>query len=284
MINRLGKFLSAQKPRFFFLLAIVIFLISFLFHFIQTLIGTDVISTLSIINHFSFLTQGMKTNEVINLVEVVKKHIIEFFDTIRYLLRLIGTTSIYYGIGLKLLTEINLRPTNTAQIEEKLRLQGFKGEDIEDQLLLKYYQQSLEQSNISFWFSLGMGSLGLFIILSAIFSLPNQKNEVVQMYINIVSGIVIQSVSALIFVQSNKATKTMIDFAEKIRLDRWMRKGITLTDTIGNEDLKSKVKAIITMNLLGIKISDSDKEVLAKITDYDKSIGSTYNPEDKKNI
>jgi uncharacterized protein YlzI (FlbEa/FlbD family) len=50
------------------------------------------------------------------------------------------------------------------------------------------------------------------------------------------------------------------------------------------EDLKSKVKAIITMNLLGIKISDSDKEVLAKITDYDKSIGSTYNPEDKKNI
>jgi hypothetical protein len=190
---------------------------------------------------------------------------------------------IYYGIGLKLLTEINLRPTNTAQIEEKLRLQGFKGEDIEDQLLLKYYQQSLEQSNISFWFSLGMGSLGLFIILSAIFPL-NPKNEVYQMYINIVSGIVIQSVSALIFVQSNKATKTMIDFAEKIRLDRWMRKGITLTDTIGNEDLKSKVKAIITMNLLGIKISDSDKEVLAKITDYDKSIGSTYNPEDKKNI
>ena len=283
MINRLGKFLSIQKPRFFFLLAIVIFLVSFLLHFIQTLIDTDVISILSIINHFSFLTQDMKTDEVINLVEVVKKHTIEFFETIRYLLRLIGTTSIYYGIGLKLLTEINLRPTNTAQIEEKLRLQGFKGEDIEDQLLLKYYQQSLEQSNISFWFSLGMGSLGLFIILSAIFPL-NPKNEVYQMYINIVSGIVIQSVSALIFVQSNKATKTMIDFAEKIRLDRWMRKGITLTDTIGNEDLKSKVKAIITMNLLGIKISDSDKEVLAKITDYDKSIGSTYNPEDKKNI
>jgi hypothetical protein len=261
MINKLGNFLSTRKPQFFFLLTIFCFAISWTFNLIQTL----------------------TTQNFIIIPSDLQPHVIDFFEDIRYLLRLIAITSLSYGIAIKLLIKVNLNPINNIdKLERELDIKEFKGEDIEDQLLIKYYQQSLEQSNVSFWFSLGMGTLGFLIIVSSIFNPLNQERDLTK--IHILSGIIIEAVSALIFVQSNKTTETMVNFAEKIRLDRWMRKGFILTDTIENEDLKSKVKAIITMNLLGIKISDSDKEVITKITDYDKSIGSTYNPEDKKNI
>src|ERR1039457_6241584 len=74
-------------------------------------------------------------------------------------------------------------------------------------LLREYHAQGIAQSKISFWFSLVFAALGFAVIVSGLLTLQTDKEFSKQAgsFITMLAGTVIDAVSALFFVQSNKA-------------------------------------------------------------------------------
>lgn len=91
-------------------------------------------------------------------------------------------------------------------------------------LMSEYHAQGLAQSKISFWFSLIFASIGFFVIIVSIF-MVNRESDFVeqgQAFVSLVAGTIIEAVSALFFVQSNRARQLMTDFFDRLRLiERW---------------------------------------------------------------
>jgi len=84
--------------------------------------------------------------------------------------------------------------------------------------LANYYSLTLGQARVSFWFSLVFASIGFVVIVSA--ALLYRDGDYVSASIKVVSGLVIDAVSALFFVQSRRAQESMSAFFEKLRSDR----------------------------------------------------------------
>lgn len=74
----------------------------------------------------------------------------------------------------------------------------------------KYYGEVLAQSKISFWFSLIFAVIGFLVIIFAAFS--GSAESASASYIQIVSGVIIDAVAALFFVQSKRSQKSMAEF------------------------------------------------------------------------
>ena len=91
-------------------------------------------------------------------------------------------------------------------------------------LLREYHAQGLSQSRISFWFSLVFASLGFAIIAFSIVLFTQQSGDTWsgagKPLFALVAGTIIDAVSALFFVQSNKARQLMTEFFDKLRTDR----------------------------------------------------------------
>jgi hypothetical protein len=81
-----------------------------------------------------------------------------------------------------------------------------------------YYSQVLSQSRITFWFSLIFASLGFAVIVAAVWQYTSAG--VGAAVVQGASGAVIEAVSALFFVQSKSAQKSMAEFFDKLRRDR----------------------------------------------------------------
>jgi hypothetical protein len=69
--------------------------------------------------------------------------------------------------------------------------------------LANYYSVTLGQAKISFWFSLVFASIGFMVIVGAAFLY--HEGDVMGVTIKIVSGLIIDAVAALFFVQSRRA-------------------------------------------------------------------------------
>lgn len=125
-------------------------------------------------------------------------------------------------------------------------------------LLKEYHAQGLSQSKISFWFSLIFASLGFFVIIIAILTMDRTVKFTEQgtTFITLTAGTIIDAVSALFFVQSNKARKLMTEFFDKLRADRKFEKSLLLADQIPNEDLQSRLKIMLSLNFADVKSTD----------------------------
>lgn len=145
-------------------------------------------------------------------------------------------------------------------------------------ILTGYYLQVLRQSSISFMYSLIFAAIGFIVIVISIFpdafqtpigptDRPDQIEErrPADKWPGLISGIVIEAVSALIFVQTNNARRTMIEFSEKIRLDRKLDESLELIDRIPNQKIQSKVKALLVLNFSGIVMKYDDHQILQQI-------------------
>ncbi|WP_029295704.1 TRADD-N-associated membrane domain-containing protein [Chryseobacterium hispalense] len=139
-------------------------------------------------------------------------------------------------------------------------------------LLKQYHAQGLGQSRISFWFSLIFAACGFAIIVVSILSVDNDKNLLTQpnAIISLISGTIIDAVSALFFVQSNKSRELMSIFFEKLRTDRKIEESLKLADSITDENLQSKLKMILSLHFAEIVTSDNIVSIVFK--DLDKSI------------
>src|SRR5258706_11140655 len=125
--------------------------------------------------------------------------------------------------------------------------QGQVGDQTVDKkfaLLIQYHSQGLAQSKISFWFSLIFASIGFAIIVIAILTVQREVSiwDQGRTFITLISGTIIDTVSALFFVQSNKARQLMTDFFDKLRMDRKFEESLRLADQITDTKLQSALK------------------------------------------
>ncbi|EJG01417.1 TRADD-N-associated membrane domain-containing protein [Flavobacterium sp. F52] len=136
---------------------------------------------------------------------------------------------------------------------------GLSTNERQFELLKRYHSQGLFQSRISFWFSLIFATLGFAIIAFAILSTDNSKTFWSQSnsIISLISGTIIDSVSALFFVQSNKSRELMANFFDKLRTDRKIEESLKLCDEIPDEYLRSKLKLILSLHFAEITPSDA---------------------------
>jgi hypothetical protein len=152
----------------------------------------------------------------------------------------------------KILKQIPETQTNNKSDEKKFAL------------LLQYHSQGLAQSKISFWFSLIFASIGFSIIVIAVMTV--QKDISIwnqgKTFITLISGTIIDAVSALFFVQSNKARQLMTDFFDKLRADRKFEESLKLADEIPDPILKSKLKIVLSINFADVKASDNILSIL----------------------
>lgn len=149
------------------------------------------------------------------------------------------------------------------------------------ELFLKYHSQGLSQATVSFWFSLIFASIGFIIIAMGILTVQSEIEIWKQgkAWISLISGTIIDAVSALFFVQSNKARQLMIDFFDKLRVDRKFEESLKLTNEIPDEAIRSKVKTLLSMHFADIKINDNNLSIildgLNKLKNADPNTPST---------
>jgi hypothetical protein len=119
--------------------------------------------------------------------------------------------------------------------------------------LANYYSLTLGQAKISFWFSLIFASGGFLVIIGA--SILFKEGEYGSASIKILSGIVIDSVAALFFIQSRRAQESMASFFEKLRNDRQFAEARTICNEIVSDDKKDAIKTILALHYSGLDSS-----------------------------
>lgn len=120
----------------------------------------------------------------------------------------------------------------------------------EIEALASYYNQALARANISFWFSLVFASFGFGLIVIAFFS--HADGDVAGTVVKVLSGSVVEAVSALFFVQSTNAQKSMGEFFEKLRLDRLNAEAREMISEIENVERRDQLRAQIILKYSGI--------------------------------
>jgi len=155
-----------------------------------------------------------------------------------------------------------IRKTTKEEGNNEKRTEKEKREIEEEKyaLFLQYHSQGgLSQLKISFWFSLIFASIGFAVIINEILSI--QKDVAVwnqgKAFISLISGTIIDAISALFFVQSNKARQLMIDFFDNLRTDRKFEESLKLSEQIPDVNLKSKIKILLALNFAEVKVSDN---------------------------
>jgi hypothetical protein len=136
-------------------------------------------------------------------------------------------------------------------------------------LLREYHAQGLSQSRTSFWFSLIFAALGFAIIAYSIILFTEQENAGGSVLSNagkpifvLVAGTIIDAVSALFFVQSNKASDRRADFFDKLRIDRKLEESLKLVADISDTQINSNLRALLAINFAEIKM---DKELYESV-------------------
>jgi len=146
------------------------------------------------------------------------------------------------------------------QIRQKIseKIPEGRPEDKQYLLLREYHAQGLAQSKISFWFSLIFASLGFAVIITAILTMDRgvRLTQQGQTFITLIAGTIIDAVSALFFVQSNKARQLMTQFFDKLRTDRKLEESLRLTTQIPDPTLQSRVKTLLALNFADVKSTD----------------------------
>lgn len=142
-------------------------------------------------------------------------------------------------------------------------------------LVQQYHAQGLRQSQVSFFFSIGAAIFGFLVIMYGVFSvfgstriileaqmpggIADKPSETVttQAILSIVSGIVIDAVAALFFMQSNKARLLMSEFFDRLRVDRKLEEALTLISNIKDDQISARTQALLAINLAEINLEDS---------------------------
>jgi hypothetical protein len=158
---------------------------------------------------------------------------------------------------------LDLDKTATENISRQVSEDIARGVPPQNALMREYHAQGLSQSKISFWFSLIFASLGFAIIALSIglflqraegndasinSSIADKVASVSKPLFTLVAGTVIDAVAALFFVQSNKARQLMVEFFDKLRVDRKLDEALSLIGKIEDPVIASRVKSIVALS------------------------------------
>ncbi|MGO6758812.1 hypothetical protein ACCS42_17185 [Rhizobium ruizarguesonis] len=135
--------------------------------------------------------------------------------------------------------------------QEIERIETADDKPFEITALANYYNQALSRANVSFWFSLIFAAIGFGVIIFAF--VTHNSADAIGTAIKVVSGTVIDAVSALFFVQTQNAQKSMSDFFEKLRLDRLNAEAREMIGEIENEERRDQLRAQLVIKYSGIE-------------------------------
>ncbi|BCT67320.1 hypothetical protein [Nitrosospira sp. NRS527] len=124
-----------------------------------------------------------------------------------------------------------------------------------------YHQQSINQSRISFWFSLAFASIGFILIATSVFAYSDKSG-----YLGVVAGTIIDVVSGLFFYQSHKARQLMSDFFDKLRSDRKLEESLKLCETIDSAQMRNALKLKLSLFFSGLDNTDQIALEILRLT------------------
>lgn len=137
---------------------------------------------------------------------------------------------------------------------------------IPDNAKVDYHNQRLLQSKWAFWLSFGGAIAGfLVIIICAFFCLSNNDTS----WIGIISGGIIEAVSALFFTLSNKANEKISEFFDKLTLDSNTTHAMHMTKEISDNRIRDQLLVKLSLHLAGInedKICKNTSEICNQIS------------------
>jgi hypothetical protein len=116
--------------------------------------------------------------------------------------------------------------------------------------LASYYNQALSRANISFWFSLIFAAIGFGVLIFAF--ITHSSSDIYGTVMKVISGTVIDAVSALFFVQSTSAQKSMSDFFVNLRLDRLNAEAREMIGEIDNVERRDQLRSQLILKYSGI--------------------------------
>ena len=116
--------------------------------------------------------------------------------------------------------------------------------------LENYYLHVLNQSKISFWFSLLFASIGFIIIIISGFLYA--ENTLASTIISMISGTVIDAVSALFFIQSRRAQQNMNTFFQKLREDNQLIEAKNLCESVESAKARDALRIQLALSLSNI--------------------------------
>jgi hypothetical protein len=67
--------------------------------------------------------------------------------------------------------------------------------------------------------------------------------------VTLVAGAIVEAVSALFFVQTNRARVLMVDFFDRLRTDRKLREALSLAVEVGDPRLQSRLQTLLALTL-----------------------------------
>jgi len=122
-----------------------------------------------------------------------------------------------------------------------------------------YHRQGLNQARISFWVSITFAILGFLLIMSAGVAgfQANRDANYLSVSLPLVSGTIVEAVSALFFAQSNHSRKMMIEFFDKLRADRKLAEALKFAREVQTEPTASNLKAYLSLRFADINPPDS---------------------------
>lgn len=152
----------------------------------------------------------------------------------------------------------------TQQDQGKIRTSDEQSTWIPDDAKKSYHDQRLSQSKWSFRLSFWGSIIGFAVLIWSI-------NRGIQVgnpeWAGIVSGIIIESVSALFYTQSNSANEKITKFFAELTQDANRKDAIKLVDKINNTDIRDGVLTKLSLHLVGIdeeRICKNTKEICKK--------------------
>jgi hypothetical protein len=151
------------------------------------------------------------------------------------------------------------------RVRERIKEDIAEGASPQNALMREYHAQGLSQSRVSFWFSLTFASLGFAMIALAVgvflqrIDNPNAGwlETAGKPLFTLIAGTVIDAVSALFFVQSNKARQLMTEFFDKLRVDRKLDEALRLMSEIPDPTIASRIKGIVALTFSEVAIDNS---------------------------
>lgn len=140
---------------------------------------------------------------------------------------------------------------------------------VPDEAKREYHAQRLTQSKWSFWLSIAGGIIGFCVLIWSIrYGVVNDNPE----WGGIVSGVVIEAVSALFYTLSNNANEKISEFFEELTKDSNVKEALKLSDNIDNTEIKDQLKVKLALHLVGIngeKICKNTNEICKKRAEED---------------
>lgn len=151
-------------------------------------------------------------------------------------------------------TAFRLRVGNLLTIDATIRERlGEAVDSLEDRqyaLIKEYHSRSLAQSVQSFWFGLITAATGFVVIISGIV-VGIVHQGVVTPIIQVASGTVIEAVSGLFFVQSNKARELLVAFFDKLREDRKLDEAIRFAREMEHGVMRQRLQTALAASFSG---------------------------------